>query len=190
MRIRDSAKQYLIANGLQAFIKIYGTHFISGYINAASFFSQLNLYHEVGTNVNSIGGQLKLEITNFIKQSVSGEQKETSINHYESLNVNSFMDVRGIPVNSGAISITDIVRAYKQFLDFGKSEKDPDFPYKAICDSWFQIEEIAQLESIHEQYTNIQLKIVNLPVENQLTVYENLIHKKDYKQVVQLLLQN
>lgn len=37
-RLRKSAKNFLKENGLSKFIDRYGSHYISGFINAASFF--------------------------------------------------------------------------------------------------------------------------------------------------------
>lgn len=38
---------------------------------------------------------------------------EGELSQFENMNMSSFMDVRGIPVNQGAISITDIVKGYR-----------------------------------------------------------------------------
>lgn len=64
-------------------------------------------------------------------------ESQKTLKAFENSNLSSFMDVRGIPINKGAISISDIIEGYGQFLRFSEEEKDPDFPYKAICDSWF-----------------------------------------------------
>lgn len=111
--IRDSAKQYLIANGLKQFLSVYGTHYISGYINAASFFAQLNLFYDSQTNINQVGSSLKFEIGKFVGKKAEAEDVESQMSQFEQMNMSSFMDVRGIPVTQGAISITDIIMGYK-----------------------------------------------------------------------------
>lgn len=53
-----------------------------------------------------------MELGKMIGKSAERKIDENELMRFEQMNMNSYLDVRGIPINKGAISLNDIVEGY------------------------------------------------------------------------------
>ena len=137
----------------------------------------MNIQANSEEEVKKLGTQLKGQLGKIVSKSLESEEKQQLKKIVQNCNISSYMDIRGVPVNKSAMNPIDMMEAYQEFMEFfNNKEKEPDFPYKAICDSWLQIEEIAEMQGIHEDFLEIVELFKKRPQVQKIETCENLIY--------------
>ena len=184
-RLTTGSLNILKEKGIDGFIKIYGTHYVKGFINAASFFGEARIFIEDKDVAKSIAGQIQGEL-NKIKENPFYESNEKSfLSKYKA---NCFASIRGLEVNEYVFSLEDLLFAYKKFIQVANKDKKPQCPYLLICQPWINLPEVAEVDGIFDQYNSLE-KSINEKIE--FTVYEemeNFFSVFRYKDALDLLL--
>ena len=125
-KLLNGAKSYLQKKGLSAFIKAYGTHYVSGFINAASFFGEIKIQTSSTENARAISIKAKAVISKLgsLKAEYSNDEKSLD----DKYNMEVRTSIRGLPINAQIATISQLWGTYGKFIACLNKEIPPNPP--------------------------------------------------------------
>lgn len=119
------------------FLKVYGTHYINGFINVISFFGSASLEMKDKNTASNLAATVSAEFKSCV--SASGSYKSSSSSNFSKYKETCFCKIQGTSFNYACTTISDLSKAYKEFVNQLNAKDFAIYPSLIICKPWIEL---------------------------------------------------
>ena len=167
----DPAALELLAQDVERFQELYGTHFVAGFIYGGSFLGQVNINTHTSKQKESLKAAMHASISSFLSGGLDASFQKDLNNYRSDYSVKASGAVDGAAETYEVGNIASMQAALNSFAGDLKNSKSEGRQLTAICYSW------DRLPAIRDALKGREFRFVDSGVVEQLT---EEVRKLDY----------